>query len=105
MPVVAAMGLVFGRDTLMYWLEWTVVLHVAMAGIFGFSAVARAGSEKDIRLLWRHTFQLCGSSRRMPSTWHHHRRRMAAICAARRLPLAQGAKLARGITTDGSPSH
>src|SRR5208282_3122569 len=31
MPLVAAMGLVFGRDTLLRWLCWNVALHVALA--------------------------------------------------------------------------
>jgi hypothetical protein len=60
MPVVAALGLVFGRDTLLYWLEWTVVLHVALAGIFGFMLLRAMGMKKASAYFGATTYQLCG---------------------------------------------
>jgi hypothetical protein len=60
MPVVAAMGLVFGRDTLLYWLEWTVVLHVALAGIFGFLLLRALGVKRTSAYFGATTYQLCG---------------------------------------------
>jgi hypothetical protein len=60
MPVVAAMGLVFGRDTLLYWLEWTVVLHVAAAGIFGFLLLRALGVKRTSAYFGATTYQLCG---------------------------------------------
>jgi len=60
MPVVAALGLVFGRDTLLYWLEWTVVLHVALAGIFGFMLLRALGVKKASAYFGATTYQLCG---------------------------------------------
>jgi hypothetical protein len=60
MPVVAALGLVFGRDTLLYWLEWTVVLHVALAGIFSFLLLRALGVKKASAYFGATTYQLCG---------------------------------------------
>ncbi|HMD70280.1 MAG TPA: hypothetical protein VKF41_02995, partial [Bryobacteraceae bacterium] len=60
MPVVAAMGLLFGRDTLMYWLEWVVVLHVALAGIFGFLLLRALGVKQTPAYFGATTYQLCG---------------------------------------------
>ena len=60
MPVVAALGLVFGRDTLLYWLEWTVALHVALAGIFGFLLLRAMGVKKTSAYFGATTYQLCG---------------------------------------------
>ena len=60
MPVAAAMGLVFGRDTLLYWLEWTVVLHVALAGIFGFLLLRALGVKRTSAYFGATTYQLCG---------------------------------------------
>jgi len=60
MPVAAALGLVFGRDTLLYWLEWTVVLHVALAGIFSFLLLRALGAKKASAYFGATTFQLGG---------------------------------------------
>jgi hypothetical protein len=60
MPVVAAMGLVFGHDTLLYWLECTVVLHVALAGIFGFLLLRALGVKRTSAYFGATTYQLCG---------------------------------------------
>jgi hypothetical protein len=60
MPVAAAMGLVFGRDTLLYWLEWTLVLHVALAGIFGFLLLRAMGVKRVSAYFGATTYQLCG---------------------------------------------
>ena len=60
MPVAAALGLVFGRDTLLYWLEWTVVLHVAMAGLFAFLLLRALGVKRTSAYFGATTFQLCG---------------------------------------------
>jgi hypothetical protein len=60
MPVVAALGIVFGRDTLLYWLEWNVVLHVALAGIFGFWLLRALGVKKASAYFGATTYQLCG---------------------------------------------
>ena len=60
MPVAAALGLVFGRDTLLYWLEWIVVLHVALAGIFSFLLVRALGVKQTSAYFGATTYQLCG---------------------------------------------
>ena len=60
MPVVAALGLVFGRDTLLYWLEWTIVLHVALAGIFAFLLLRALGVKKASAYFGATTYELCG---------------------------------------------
>ncbi len=60
MPVAAALGLAFGRDTLLYWLEWVVVLHVALAGIFGFLLLRALGVKRTSAYFGATTYQLCG---------------------------------------------
>jgi len=57
---VFALGLVFGRDTLLYWLEWIVVLHVALAGIFSFLLVRALGVKRTSAYFGATTYQLCG---------------------------------------------
>ena len=92
MPVAAAMGLVFGRDTLLYWLEWTVVLHVALAGIFGFLLLRALGVKRTSAYFGATTYQLCGFfAAHAEHLGDHDRRRLAAVRAAVGLPLAQGA--------------
>ena len=81
MPVVAAMGLVFGRDTLLYWLEWTVVLHVALAGIFAFLLLRALGVKRTSAYFGATTFQLCGF-------FAAHAEHLGTTIAAAWLPLA-----------------
>src|ERR1019366_128689 len=71
---------------------------------FRLPAVARAGSEEAVRLLWLHhlsALRLLRRACRAPGQPDH--RRLAAVRAAVGLPLAQGAELARGVTPDGHP--
>jgi hypothetical protein len=81
MPVVAAMGLVFGRDTLLYWLEWTVVLHVAAAGIFAFLLLRALGVKGTSAYFGATTYQLCGF-------FAAHAEHLGTTIAAAWLPLA-----------------
>ena len=60
MLAAAAMGLVFGRDTLLYWLEWAVVLHVVLAGIFSFLLLRAMGLSRTSAYFGATIFQLCG---------------------------------------------
>jgi len=60
MLAAAALGLVFGRDTLLYWLEWAVVLHVVLAGIFSFLLLRAMGVKRTSAYFGATTFQLCG---------------------------------------------
>jgi hypothetical protein len=81
MPMAAAMGLVFGRDTLLYWLEWVVVLHVALAGIFGFLLLRALGVKRTSAYFGATTYQLCGF-------FAAHAEHLGTTIAAAWLPLA-----------------
>jgi hypothetical protein len=81
MPVAAAMGLIFGRDTLLYWLEWVVVLHVALAGIFSFLLLRALGVKWTSAWFGATTYQLCGF-------FAAHAEHLGTTIAAAWLPLA-----------------
>jgi hypothetical protein len=60
MLMVAALGLVFGRDTLLYWLEWAVVWHVVLAGVSSFLLLRALGVRRTSAWFGGTIFQLCG---------------------------------------------
>jgi len=81
MPAVAALGILFGRDTLLYWLEWNVAWHVALAGIFAFRLLRALGASLPAAYFGATTYQLSGF-------FAAHAEHMGATMIAAWLPFA-----------------
>jgi len=81
MPVVAAMGLIFGRDTLLHWLCWNVALHVALAGLGTYALLRALGTSRASAYFGATTYELCGF-------FAAHAEHMGAVMVAAWLPVA-----------------
>ena len=81
MPVVAAMGLIFGRETLLNWLCWNVALHVALAGLGTYALLRALGTSRAAAYFGATTYELCGF-------FAAHAEHMGAVVVAAWLPVA-----------------
>jgi hypothetical protein len=81
MPVVAALGLIFGRDTLLDWLCWNVALHVALAGLGTWALLRALGVSRAAAYFGATTYELCGF-------FAAHAEHLGAVMVAAWLPVA-----------------
>jgi hypothetical protein len=81
MPAVAALGLIFGRDTLLDWLCWNVALHLALAGLGTWALLRALGVSRAAAYFGATTYELCGF-------FAAHAEHMGAVMVAAWLPVA-----------------
>src|SRR5579872_6788321 len=79
--LVAWLGSVFGREHIFYLLEWSVVLHVALAGIFAYLLGRSLGLRRSAAFFGASVYELSGF-------FAAHAEHLGTVIGAAWLPLA-----------------